>query len=223
MPGGDAAAAVEESLDHIHPDLRALARPIAGVELDPKNARKHNRRNLDAIKESLARFGCRAVLIAQRNADGTLVMKAGNGRITVARELGWTHMPILVFDEDDAESMAHAIADNQTALLAEWDFTNLTTVLEELKGFDVDGLLDSTGFSGDEVDSLLRQAEAARTPVDPSKKMENSGEGSTQEIDLDGFSDDAFAHQCPRCSFRFNESGKTKPKKPDSDEDSPQH
>ena len=28
-----------------------------------------------------------------------------------------------------------------------------------------------------------------------------------REIDLDGFSDGAFAHECPRCGFRFNGDG----------------
>ena len=42
---------------YIAEPLRHLAVPIADLHIDPANARKHDDRNLGAIKASLARWG----------------------------------------------------------------------------------------------------------------------------------------------------------------------
>ena len=44
-------------------DLVAKTVPIDAVQVDPRNARKHGRRNLEAIAGSLAMFGQRRALI----------------------------------------------------------------------------------------------------------------------------------------------------------------
>jgi ParB-like chromosome segregation protein Spo0J len=117
-------------LDHIAEGLRGFAVPLAQLAYDPRNARKHDRRNIDAIKHSLQRFGQRIPIIVQREG---MVVRAGNGRLAAAKELGWTHMAALVLEEADAEAAAFAIADNRTAELAEWDWQNLADTLAELR------------------------------------------------------------------------------------------
>lgn len=118
-----------ENLAHIHPQLQSLAIEVDALTPDPKNARKHDRRNIDAIKASLSKFGFRAALVAQRVGD-SLIVRAGNGRLQAARELGFTHVPVLVFDEGDDEAVAYAIADNRTAELAEWDWQTLGEMID---------------------------------------------------------------------------------------------
>lgn len=117
-------------LDYIAEGLRAFAVPLAQLVPDPRNARKHDQRNIDAIKHSLQRFGQRIPIVVQREG---MVVRAGNGRLAAAKELGWTHMAALVLHEADAESAAFAIADNRTAELAEWDWQNLADTLAELR------------------------------------------------------------------------------------------
>lgn len=56
-------------LSHIAEPLRALAVPVASLNPDPANARTHDRRNLDAIKASLAKFGQRLPLVVQKAGD----------------------------------------------------------------------------------------------------------------------------------------------------------
>jgi len=48
-----------ENLTHVVEPLRKLALPIESLNLDPNNARMHDKRNLDAIKASLVTFGQR--------------------------------------------------------------------------------------------------------------------------------------------------------------------
>jgi len=118
---------MNNALSYIHESLQHLAVPVADLTPDPKNARKHDRRNLDAIKASLEKFGMRQPIIVQKQG---MIVRAGNGRLAVAQELGWSHLPALVVDESEAEAVAFAIADNRTAELAEWDWGNLSEILQ---------------------------------------------------------------------------------------------
>src|SRR5690349_13671478 len=138
------------SLAHIAEPLRHLAVPIETLTLDPANARKHDQRNLDAIKGSLKRFGQRFPIVAQRQG---LVVRAGNGRLMAAKLLGWTHIAALVVDESEVEAVAFAIADNRSSELAEWDDQALTKILESLPS----DMLAVTGFNSDELNQLIEE------------------------------------------------------------------
>src|SRR5437773_9448552 len=103
--------ATEGSLEHIAESLRALALPIASLSLDPANARTHDEKNLGAIKGSLSRLGQRLPPLVQKQG---MIVRAGNGRVMAAKELGWTHLATVVVDESEVEATAHAIADNRS-------------------------------------------------------------------------------------------------------------
>ena len=141
-------------LHHLPVVFARLAVPISTLHEDPTNARKHERRNLEAIRDSLEKFGWRDVLHALE--DGTVI--AGNARLRVAKELGWTHAPVLRF-KDRAAARAFAIAHNRTAELAQWDMAQLAADLAELPA-DLAGVV---GFSPDEIEQLLRQPLDAAT------------------------------------------------------------
>ncbi len=117
---------------HIVEPLRRLAIRLDDLVEDPRNARYHSERNLAAIRASMQRFGQRSPVVAQRRDDGSLVVRAGNGRIVVARELDWSHVACVVVDEDDTTATAFGLADNRTGELASWDFEGLGTLLQEL-------------------------------------------------------------------------------------------
>ena len=133
-------------MPYIAPGLRPLAVPIASLTLDPANVRTHDEKNLAAIRGSLARFGQRSPVVVQRQG---MIVRAGNGRLLAAKELGWTHMAALVVDEGDVEATAFAIADNRTAELAGWDDAALAKVLGSLPK-DM-----PTGFDDGDVAELL--------------------------------------------------------------------
>ncbi len=133
----------------IHESLKPLAVSIDSLTPDPSNARKHDKRNIEAIKASLARFGQTKPIVLHTN--GTTII-AGNGTWHAAKELGWTHIAAAKTNLDTAEAVAYGIADNKTAELAEWEDDTLRDLMDALP----DDLKLATGFEGDEIAEMLR-------------------------------------------------------------------
>lgn len=114
--------------ENIAPDLLGLTVDIATLTPDPRNARKHNDRNLAAVSASLTRFGQTKPIVV--DADG--VVLAGNGSLTAAKQLGWKRIAVSRVPLAGADARAYAIADNRTAELAEWDWEELAVQTKEL-------------------------------------------------------------------------------------------
>lgn len=123
--------------------------PIDSVQHDPANLRLHPDRNLAAVKASLARFGQQKPIVI----DGNGIVRAGNGTLAAAKELGWDTIAIVRSDLTSTEATAYAIADNRSAELAEWDGVALAETLRALQSEEFD--LDAVGFTDDEVDAML--------------------------------------------------------------------
>lgn len=125
---------------------------IASLTPDPENARKHSKRNIDAIAVSLEKFGQRRPLVVWEN-----IIIAGNGTLEAAQSLGWTEIEITRVPPDwtPEEARAYALADNRTGELADWDPSMLADQLLDLNsmGFDITEL----GFvlSGDSPSGFL--------------------------------------------------------------------
>lgn len=132
----------------ISPSLQSLVRPIGWFKHDPKNARKHNKRNLKSIADSLREFGQQKPVVALD--DGTVI--AGNGTLDAAKSMGWDSLATVVFADKDKAS-AYAIADNRSAELAEWDHDVLAQTLKELSDQSVS--LESLGFDRDIMQSIF--------------------------------------------------------------------
>lgn len=146
------------------PAMTERSIPVGELTLDEANVRKHDRRNRDAIKRSLGRFGQQKPIVAL--ADGTVI--AGNGTLEAARELGWETLRVAVWECDDPDqARAYAIADNRTAELAEWDEVGLAEQLQQ-----IGGLADWAGWTGDEVDDALADAELHEGSDDPTRDRE---------------------------------------------------
>ena len=64
---------------------------VSELVSDPANVRKHDNRNLEAIKGSLLRFGQQKPIVI--NAKGVVI--AGNGTLNAARSLGWSQIDIV--------------------------------------------------------------------------------------------------------------------------------
>jgi len=143
---------------------------VADLSLDPSNVRKHSRRNLDAIKASLRKFGQQKPIVV----DAKGIVLAGNGTLTAAKELGWTDIQIVRTELAGVEATAFAIADNRTAELAEWDEDGLANVLQSLKVEDAD-LLAATGYDAAEVDKMSKvevtEDEVPEPPDEPITKL----------------------------------------------------
>jgi DNA modification methylase len=124
--------------------------PIATLSQDPANARKHDDKNLEAIKASLRRFGQQKPIVV----DSSNVVRAGNGTLAAATALGWDSINIVQTDLQGSEATAYAIADNRTAELAEWDESVLAASLSSLADMDETWLSDLQ-FSEKELAELV--------------------------------------------------------------------
>jgi DNA modification methylase len=142
--------------------------PVEVLVLDPRNARKHDEKNLSAIAGSLDRFGQRKpIVVTSEN-----VVVAGNGTLTAAVSLGWEKIDVVRVPDDwsDDQVKAFALADNRTAELAVWDEQVMASQLLELDaaGFDVaefgfeavEPAYDSESIEEDEVPELPSEAKS---------------------------------------------------------------
>lgn len=126
-----------------------------------KNAKKHPFKQLEAIANSIKRFGFRQPIII--SSDGIIIV--GHGRYFAAKDiLGWTEIkeapqakkgekfiPVLFGDDLSGDEIsAYRLADNK---LNESDW-ELELAFEQLSELNKE-LFDLTGFDRDEFDGML--------------------------------------------------------------------
>lgn len=134
--------------------------PLGSISFDPANTRKHSRRNLDAIKASLRRFGQQKPIVV----DAKGVVLAGNGTLAAATELGWSEIQIVRTALAGVDATAFGIADNRTAELAEWD-DKLGDVLAALKAEDFP--LAEIGFDEADLAELAGEPDPSDADAEP--------------------------------------------------------
>lgn len=111
-------------------------------ELKPaeRNARRHQEKDIEAIKKSIQEFGFNDP-IGVWGPENTIV--EGHGRLQAAFELGLEEVPVVRLDHlTDEQRRAYALAHNRTAELSEWDLEVMDMELSEI--FDID--MDAFGF-----------------------------------------------------------------------------
>lgn len=156
---------------------------LSEIYLDPNNARKHDQKNLDAIKGSLKKYGQVEPLVVQKSKK---IIIGGNGRYTAMREMGFETVEIVEVDLDDTQAMSLALALNRTSELASWDDEILGKQLQALyeDGFEIGDIgFDLGNFNLDE----------------PTELKDITG---SKELSADDFSE--FDHKCPKCGFEFD-------------------
>ena len=149
--------------------MKLTTTKITELSLDPSNVRKHGRKNIDAIKASLRKFGQQKPIVV----DAKGIVLAGNGTLAAAKELGWTEIEVTRTELTGSAATAFAIADNRTAELAEWEEDKLAQVLQSLKVEDAD-LFAATGYDDAEVDKMVgtevTEDEVPEPPAEPITK-----------------------------------------------------
>ena len=127
--------------------------PIESLEFDPRNARKHDARDLAVTGASLDRFGQVEPLIVWRN-----VVIAGNGRLQHMRAKGTTHAEIRRMDHlTEAEARELAVRLNRSGTLAGWNEEILLETLREIESSGVD-LSAALAYDRAELDALTNAA-----------------------------------------------------------------
>jgi ParB-like chromosome segregation protein Spo0J len=122
--------------------------PIASLQPDPRNPRKHGDRNIVAIRESLQRFGQVLPVVVRKG-----VIVGGNGMVEAMQQLGWTDCRVVEVDLlSDVDARMLRIALNRSAELAEWDFEVLAEDFKALVSAGDFTLTELAGFGWDKFD-----------------------------------------------------------------------
>ncbi len=128
-------------------------RSISSLKPYPQNARRHSKKQIRQIADSIKRFGFNnPVLISD---DDEVI--AGHGRVMAAGYLNLSHVPTIKLSHlSPDERRAYILADNKLALNAGWDTEILAIELQALTDIGFDTSL--TGFSLAEIDLTLDEA-----------------------------------------------------------------
>jgi len=162
---------------------------IADLTHDPKNARKHGKRNLDTIARSLEECGAARSIVIDENG----VILAGNGLVEAAGQLGIENVQIVEADGNTIIAVRRtgltakqkkrlALFDNRSAELAEWDAGVIGELIDE--GVKLDDM-----FLTDELSKILDSFEVP--------------DFDAVGIDEQGKLDEKAKCTCPECGHIF--------------------
>lgn len=130
----------------------------------PKNAKEHTKKQINAVAESIKRFGFRQPIVIDKNN----VVVIGHCRLEAAKILNLNEVPCELADDlTEDEINALRLADNKLNE-SDWD---MKLVVEELKGMSED-LIDITGFDKDLIiEPDDKDNEIPEVPVEPRSKL----------------------------------------------------
>jgi hypothetical protein len=130
-------------------NLQIVYRRKDELKPDPANPRRHAKKQVRQIAESIRTFGFVAPILIDR--DGNVI--AGHGRLAACRPLGITEVPTLCLDHlTPTQARAFMIADNRLAEIAIWDDRLLAEQLKELALIGLDFNIEVIGFEMGEID-----------------------------------------------------------------------
>ena len=135
-------------------DLKIKQTPIDELRPDPANPRKIADVEMEALTRSLGAHGLVQPVVA-RLSDKTVV--AGHQRLTAARRLGLTHVPVIYIDVSLEEGRLLNLALNRIS--GTWDQELLSRLVADLEQIpDID--LSLSGFDEDEIAKLMKSLDA---------------------------------------------------------------
>src|SRR5690348_2239877 len=152
--------------------LAIVYRSIDQLKLHPHNPRRHSKKQIRQLAESIRVFGFNVPILIDR--DGNVI--CGHGRLIACRLLGITEIPTLCLDHLTPEQVgAFRIADNRLTEIATWDDRLLAQQLKDLSLQGLDFNIEITGFEMGEIDlriaSLNEPLERDDDPADVVSKI----------------------------------------------------
>ena len=152
-------------------------KPLADIRPYENNPRL-NDQAVDAVAESIARFGFRQPIVV----DEAGVIICGHTRFKAATKMGLAEVPVHVATDLTPEQIrAYRIADNRTAELSEWNMELLPLELADLQDAGLDWSL--LGFDDRELQKMLDQ-DAKAGLTDPDAIPEPPDEATTVRGDI---------------------------------------
>ena len=115
-------------------ELNIIYRPIKELKPYKKNAKKHNKEQVEQIANSIKEFGFTQPVIIDKHD----CVVAGHGRILGAKKAGLKQVPTVCLDELTEEQIkAYRLVDNKLNE-SEWDYSLLDEEIEQLTDIDMD-------------------------------------------------------------------------------------
>lgn len=138
--------------------------PIASLSPHELNPRKHSKKQIKQIAESIKAFGFRAPVLVDTNNR----LICGHGRVEACRQLGIEQVPaIRAADLDEAKIRAYMIADNRLTENSEWDDALLGEHFRFLTDLDLDFDLETVGFEYGDIERLMIEEQDNPVSGDP--------------------------------------------------------
>jgi DNA modification methylase len=144
-------------------NLTVVYRPIESLNLNPANPRRHSKKQIRQIANSIKAFDFNVPILVDR--EGKVI--AGHGRLLAAHELGIIEVPTLCLEHlTPAQIRAFTIADNRLTEISTWDDRLLAQQLKDLSLTGLDFDIEVTGFEVGEIDLRILSLEDVPDPAD---------------------------------------------------------
>ena len=141
-------------------NLNIRYRRIDTLQPDPANPRRHTKKQLKQIANSIEVFDFIVPVLIDR--DGKIA--CGHGRTQAAVALGMREVPTICLDHlSPAQIRAFMIADNKLTENATWDDRLLAEQFRDLSLLGLDFSLEITGFEMGEIDLRIASLEEMST------------------------------------------------------------
>lgn len=130
--------------------------PISELVSHEKNPRRHSKKQIRQIANSIKTFGFKVPVMVDVNNR----LICGHGRIEACKLLGISEIPaIRVEDLSEDKIRAYMIADNRLTEISEWDERLLAENFKILSGLELDFDLEVTGFDYGDIEAFLLDSE----------------------------------------------------------------
>jgi hypothetical protein len=137
--------------------LKIVYRNIDEIRPNPRNPRKHSRRQIKKLARIIQHQGCNVPLLLDRYDN----LLAGHARFEACRLLGLTEIPTICLEHlNERQAQAFMLADNRLAELSEWDDRLLAEHLKELS-LALDFEIELSGFEVGEIDLFIESLNSA--------------------------------------------------------------
>lgn len=115
-------------------ELNIVYKNIKELKPYKKNAKKHDKKQVEQIANSIKEFGFTQPVIIDKNN----CVVAGHGRILGAKKAGLKQVPTVTLEElTEGQIKAYRLVDNKLNE-SEWDSVLLAQELEEIKDLNMD-------------------------------------------------------------------------------------
>lgn len=129
-----------------------------------KNAKKHDKKQIDNVAESIRQYGFVQPVVIDR--DGVIVI--GHCRTLAAKKLGMKEVPCVCVDELNPEQVAALRLVDNKSNESDW---NMDLLGEELEGLDLSAFDFDWGLQDNLLDTVVEDDYEPELPVEPKAKL----------------------------------------------------